>query len=402
MDAYKLWMPESAEEIERIVNSGTLEETEIFDAKRELPDQRKNKEIAKDVAAMANNGGVLLYGVDEDANGQPTVLNPIPLAGASERVQMVVHTSISEPLDVIIRERRLDQNKAEGYLLVIVPPSARAPHMVISGSDYRYYERKGKISVPMPEGEVARLYQQRQRWERDVNELVEKEMARPMLPPHSNFAYLHLFAWALSPQPRLFERARGTGAPQTLLDDLLRLSSGNDIVSWSYGPDFRSGKPWHRVTNGWLCYLGSEPQQPNRVQYPQDALDIQVNDDGSARLFSGGAAERRALFFAREDKVAGLTTRFVALLGNLYKRATYFGSVDIAIIITNIEGVISSSVYNVNFSENNPPPYDRPEYRCVERVAAPTMVEDPRGVAERFVMPWVEVLTQRRHSPFPD
>ena len=37
-----------------------------FYAKRELPSRNKNENIAKDIASMANNGGVLLYGVAED------------------------------------------------------------------------------------------------------------------------------------------------------------------------------------------------------------------------------------------------------------------------------------------------------------------------------------------------
>lgn len=43
-----------------------IEETVSCDAKRQLPGH--NRELAEDVAAMANEGGVLIYGVGEDAN----------------------------------------------------------------------------------------------------------------------------------------------------------------------------------------------------------------------------------------------------------------------------------------------------------------------------------------------
>lgn len=53
-----MWIPKTEKEIVQAVSCGSLEETITFDAKRELP--TKNAEIAKDVAAMANDGGVII------------------------------------------------------------------------------------------------------------------------------------------------------------------------------------------------------------------------------------------------------------------------------------------------------------------------------------------------------
>ncbi len=63
-----MWIPKSEEEIVNAVNSDALEESAIFDAKVELPS--KNIEIAKDIAAMSNDGGVIIYGIGEDENGR--------------------------------------------------------------------------------------------------------------------------------------------------------------------------------------------------------------------------------------------------------------------------------------------------------------------------------------------
>ena len=49
-----MWIPKNEQEIVDAVTSGLLEESPIFDVKRELP--AKNAEIAKDIAAMANDG----------------------------------------------------------------------------------------------------------------------------------------------------------------------------------------------------------------------------------------------------------------------------------------------------------------------------------------------------------
>lgn len=90
-----MWIPKTEDELTAAVTAGTIEESITFDAKQELPS--KNQELAKDVAAMATDGGVLLYGLGEDAHSRPTVLNPIPLQGAPERISQIVQTSIAEP-----------------------------------------------------------------------------------------------------------------------------------------------------------------------------------------------------------------------------------------------------------------------------------------------------------------
>jgi hypothetical protein len=134
-----MWIPESEQEISAAIEAGDLVETSSFDAKRSLPTKGKSKDLAIDVAAMASDGGVLLYGVGEDEDRRPTVPQPFRLAGARERVDQIVRTSISEPPDIQVRTVPTDEDASLGYLVVAVPPSPRAPHMVTVGQEYRYY-----------------------------------------------------------------------------------------------------------------------------------------------------------------------------------------------------------------------------------------------------------------------
>src|SRR5215210_2455232 len=92
-----MWIPEFEGELVRAIEAGDLVETATFDAKADLPKKGKSKDLAIDVAAMANDGGTLLYGVGEDDHGRPTVLRPIELAGTRERVNHIVRSCISEP-----------------------------------------------------------------------------------------------------------------------------------------------------------------------------------------------------------------------------------------------------------------------------------------------------------------
>jgi hypothetical protein len=137
-----MWVPKTEEEIINAVKGGFVEESPIFDAKKELPE--KNQETAKDIAAMANDGGVLIYGIGEDVNGHPTILNPIPLANQPERITSIIQTSIAEPPFISITTVPTIHNPSVGYIIVVVPASERAPHMVIVKGEHRYYGRTAR------------------------------------------------------------------------------------------------------------------------------------------------------------------------------------------------------------------------------------------------------------------
>src|SRR5688500_5645651 len=100
-----MWGPKDADEIETAARRSNLTETSTFDAKEALPaTAKKNKDVAVDVAAMSTDGGDLLYGIAEDADGRPTVPQPIELAGTAERVDQIVQHGIAEPPYVEFRE----------------------------------------------------------------------------------------------------------------------------------------------------------------------------------------------------------------------------------------------------------------------------------------------------------
>ena len=136
-----MWVPENAEEIERAAQGGHLRETHSFDAKAALPDRNRNAELAKDVSAMTVDGGVLLYGIAEDRDQNPTVPQPIDLAGVRERVDQIVSTSIQEQPYVDPRSFATADDPSKGYLVVLVPQSARAPHQVTVRGELRFYGR---------------------------------------------------------------------------------------------------------------------------------------------------------------------------------------------------------------------------------------------------------------------
>lgn len=155
--------PRTEEELQQLTDNGLLEETHWLDLKRELGSGNSaNRDLAKDVAAFALDGGTILIGVDEDTS--PPRLWPVPVEGLAERIEQVARMRVDEAVQ--IRTTVIDSVSipGHGYVVVHVPQSARAPHM----ADGRYYGRGDKTNRVLPNTEVVRLLDRRLADRRDL------------------------------------------------------------------------------------------------------------------------------------------------------------------------------------------------------------------------------------------
>ena len=146
-----MWHPKTVSEVQAIIR---VSETSQLEFKRELG--TNTSEIAKDLAAMTVDGGVIAYGIEEQDTSASSLM-PIPLGGVKERIRQIADTSIHPPpaLDIEFIEDSPGSN--QGFAIVEVPASFLAPHM----SNGRYYARSGTTTRHLWELEVARLYEQR-------------------------------------------------------------------------------------------------------------------------------------------------------------------------------------------------------------------------------------------------
>jgi hypothetical protein len=403
-----VWIPKSEGEIIAAIEAGNLIENATFDAKVALPDKGKSKDLAKDVAAMANNGGILLYGVGEDENHRPTVLKPFKLAGARERVAQIVWASISEPPIIEVLPIPTENDPSIGYLVVVVPPSQRAPHMVTAGGENRYYGRGATGNVLLPEVEVARLYERRQQqWEisrrehleSDPKEMLDDAVASAPIEPHEGHAFLHLVARPVVPDEDLFDKARGDQHAVPFLNDLFSAAVSPEVFSIPYSPDLCQGNNYERRVDGWVASHGLEDELWRGEVDPGHVLEVEVGLDGHGHLFCGRAAEEyngRLLIF--ENIVAGLTVRFLAVLGGLYAAGGYVGLVDVGLAVTRLKGGISY-VLSQRLGVR-PSPFDKDEYRRTERLSALMLRTDPSGAARKLVMPLARAITRESYDPF--
>jgi hypothetical protein len=149
-----MWRPRTWADLESLV--GVAEETANLDFKAAL--STNTGELAKDIAAMTVDGGVLLYGVEEDpTTAVATTLAKVTLNGAEERIRQVIGSRVAPSPTVEIYYLRENDGDAQGVVVVIVPPSSLGPHMV----EGRYPRRDGTTTGTLTEPEVARAYARR-------------------------------------------------------------------------------------------------------------------------------------------------------------------------------------------------------------------------------------------------
>ena len=395
-----MWIPKDEQEIVSAMTNGSLEETLTFDAKREVP--LKNIDTAKDVSALANTaGGVLLYGVDEDSDGRLTVLNPIVLENQRERIDQIVRSSVDEVPRFTISRIETQTDGSKGYLVVVVPPSERAPHMVIVKGERRFYGRGETGNYILSQTEVGRLYERRRLVESNILPELEKAIEEAPLADNEEFAHLHIVARPVFPDDTILTKALSSGqSHKELLRVLVQSAADTSVYEDQYSPDFQQPSVWTRRPDGYFGRL----QDASETSRRPDAytLHLQINLDGSARLFCGRAADATGSRGGKEfisTIVAGNTTRLLALLGDLYEKASYFGMVDVAVAVTGLNGSVLHRPRNP-FSDL--PRYEGRDYRRSSRSSAELLKKSPKQVAAALLMPLMDAISQGTENPFKE
>jgi hypothetical protein len=342
-----MWIPDSTEQIIRLAKNGELHETASFDAKD--PDALEStKEIAKDIAAMSTEGGVLLYGVGEDDNGEPTVLSPFELQGMREKIANVVQTCIQPPPQVRIKPFRLDENPSRGFLSVEVPRSPEAPHMVIKSNDNRFYGRNGPRNAKLDAGQVGRLYQQREQVRENRSRLLDKFVDQATIKPHEEqdgFIYLRIAVDAPYSSRGLLESVlsqQDARKTNSLLAKLIERVEESISFPWGDKRGFNARPSWKQNMDGYVGQLGLTPEGRNEPVHGRQ-YDVWLGYDGGMYFNTGALGkmvEDSRHFF--EGNAANFTVRFLHLAGLVYEAAEYFGPVDIAVKVSGLKDAVST------------------------------------------------------------
>jgi hypothetical protein len=397
-----MWVPRDAADLEDAVGRGGLEETSSFDAKASLPAPKKNADLAVDVAAMSTEGGSLLIGVGEDGYDRLTVLSPIPLEGAADRIGQIVSTSILEvPYIKVVEHPRAD-DPATGYISILVPQSSRAPHQVIVREDRRFYGRGAKGNRMLGESEIADLYRRRSGWEQDRDAMLTGVIENAPFPPDPNLAFLHAVARPVVPDTALWDRAMAKAGNSLDLRNQLREAVASTGPAESFSPSLKGAANWRRRgPDVWLLSSNVDRGRDD-PKAARTVVDARLEVGGRGELFCGRVGERRldqmrqspGELVVFEGIVAGNLAAFLAMMGHFYRLAGYHGHVDVGVAITGLRGTVTTGGGQGGLAFADSDMFEADEFRRTTRRAAAELIE-PEPIAADLLRHLFEATTRR-------
>lgn len=402
------WRPKTEADLQAAIDDGILEESHHLDLKRQVNSKQDNRELARDLASFAIDGGVLLIGIEEDTAKRTLRLAPQSIAGLAEKVERVARDTKGLLLNVTTETIAVDGDPSRGYLLVHIPASPAAPHMV----DGLYYGRGDKTKHVLSDAEVVRLHERRRGAGGDVAALLRHEIDRDPIPPDAR-KHAHLFLVA---QPQ--------SAPQDMLLDLTSSPEWNmrlgKFVKLAYAPavnlvwgqrdasphllDAHSGqrraRGVARVTNNLRDGRIFTPGRQNL----ESVMELQVHEDGGLRLFSSRLSRPDNTSdgqFIIHEAVVGNTYRFVALVTAAAAEAGYLGTWALAIGATALRGL---SVGGDEWDFSGDARYDEDAYTRTTAASWAELSSAPGSVTKRLAGPLLRAfeIEGRYSSVFAD
>ena len=344
----------TATELVRRISDGLFDEGHHLEAKREIPSgSGSNRELGRDLASLAVDGGHLVVGVNEDKTTGTFSPHPVPLDGLAERIDQVARERITPHL--IIRCRELPTTPGDGFLIVEVPPSPDAPHMV----DGRYYGRGDSTKHVLADADVRRLYEIRSRRLDDFSTLLSADVERDPTPSQlREQAHMFVLAVPCVRRPEMLHEALESNGETMRTWAARRVLSGPP-VSFVHWHDLGSCRP--RLSeadcnairaNG----IGLSTQEVGRSRDPsafedgipreRSLLDVEIDDNGSVHLFtaavttssySSGGAPLRLISAAF---VPTMITGVLRIAVEASEAANYTGTWQIGVHINNVQGAV--------------------------------------------------------------
>lgn len=375
------------------IDSGALRERNSLDIKTTIAGTAgANRELARDLASFAVEGGLYIVGVDE----KPAIhLVPQLLAGLKERIGNVARDAVRPSLRIDAHEILAAGSTTDGYLVVIIPPSQDAPHQ----ADYRYWGRSAAGKVELRHEEVERIRAGRLTVRKEIDAFLDEAVSADPVPARARTTgHLFVVARPVAGVPRMLRDALGTQFEPWIKAEMVNAASSP--ARW-----------WPDLQHCWL----SEPRlrgfalfgdgfgagrslQPNAEE--RGLLEVIVSDDGEVRLFSGrGSDQVRAAWYIGEWIVGGLTLRVAEIANAIAEKADFRGDWDFGVALTGIRGARSSQVIENPFSLGQvATAFPEGEFRETTRGGAAEIAADRLAVVERLTDPLFAVLNRGRFS----
>jgi hypothetical protein len=377
----------------RAAADGVLDETHWVELKQMIaPGKPGSVELARDLASLAADGGLLVVGVEDDGGKAGAVVGT-EMARLADRVDQAARDRVHPPLVVRTVELHHPQDADQGCLLVVVDASPDAPHMV----DGRYWGRGSTGKRVLTDVEVRRRMQDNDRRREDFAAVIT---ARRDGSPLGGSRVLHLVF-----RPRAGRRgalAAQVDRPRDLLHRLTE-SLPDDLWDWHLEDMPVATRVWHGVQ---LTNFRSSPEASAHLKHEASErlgryMALTVEDDGTttfacSRLAYTSVARGDSMVFLSTEGLIVLTGLTSRIAGRIADEAGYGGTWDVGVALTALTGAFPepiagalSGLAGARYREDR-----------MEQFTATTSTElaaSPEGVVRRLLQPGLRLLGAEGH-----
>lgn len=393
-----MWIPKTEEELQQAIDQG-IEESATFDAKQQIAS--KSVEIAKDFAAMANDGGMIIYGIGEE-NGQLKNLTPIDLVGVPEKLDQIARFCLQPALNINISVIVSEVDPLKGYIVVIIPPSSFAPHQVTVKQENRFYGRSSRGNIPLTEGDIARLYQRRLAGEKNRDQILQEAIKAFNIPSHPLYGRMYVAIKPTHAFSEIFSRIKQfnqQGWGVSFFNTILAKAESSYNFKSEFSPRLINTHNHKRIAEGWKYTPYPESNPEIHLQNLASKISLYVLNDGTIYLCGGRIVdkrhERKILF---EAGIANTLVQILWVAGQLYQQAGFLGNINIGLLLDGIEGSIP---YRPNgYFFDVPAPLEREVYQKSIQVNALSLLNESHIIAEELVGAFFIESNQGTYNPF--
>ncbi len=373
--------PTGIEELRERLSSGELRENRALEFKRQFP---ANTKLARQIAGLAAEGGVLVVGVAEGEDGLSVA--PVDCKGARERVEQVARDLPQPPVQV---ESHILEAATPGLgvLWIEIPASPQVLHEV----DGTYYARDDTQTRPMRDAEVAGRMALRQDRSEGVFHALEDALKREEPSAHSLFGRTCVVARPIgASNEEFFEQTARRDSWESFVSEL-RKTRG----LLGRAPDRYWGQISHRFVT------------PPRVSLSAIQLaqyrDIELRESGAFCYLSYSLdwldGHAGGIFPATTVRACLNAILLIAAVANRTGQRRMW---DMAFSISDVEGRLTRTNARY-FSSKHQAPIPRSEYsgRALG-VSSELIKRDPRVVVEQLAGRFIDECGLELEQEWPD
>ncbi|MBY4039159.1 ATP-binding protein [Rhodococcus fascians] len=384
--------PSSWGDIETAAASGILDEGRWVELKKEVPATNKatNKELAKDLASLSVEGGTLIIGIEEAKAGIAGKVVGADLSSLQTRINQVSQSTIRPSLHVATSIFPNPDDPALGVMVVTVPASASAPHMV----DGNYWGRTEHGKSPLSDDQVRRLMGNRhpavEEFKARLAAVSEDHRALDATLRRSGQLVLRFEPIAPSYTGPVSDAM--TGHPGHAIAELI---TGTQSIHQPFLSDADQKNPH---SDGWFVtslrkndpYAARQPRGSVLVELTK--VSVLVDDEGAWSIVSGAATRpcgndpdgELCVYTRHILEMTHIACAAVAKFST--DKAHYYGEWRVGVRIDNLADTKPSEAFRQDsYRFADVEPFKRPTYESVTTTSTQELEGHPSQIVERLL-----------------